>query len=293
VVKLPAAYAFQRPQGHILPSGLEAKVKAFPLLVGPSELWFGLDILGGPVIQEMDDTKYDPDHISILFRAALYAWSKRRKVSLDGIGKLNIVASMPPGAFADRKLNKQAERAYKLAFNRGQRHIQLRDGYTSTQIVTQFGGLQREAVESISSIARPKALVLIVDIGSGTIDYALYNGETKPILSKSDNDGLIHAFDEINPHNSNLAELDVLRNKKNLPPQIKLRFNTIKNRIIKMRRLLPQPIEKIAIIGGGASLMTSPIKATFSQLVTSVVFKDEYENARSNWRAAGGKEDAN
>jgi hypothetical protein len=292
VAKLPAAYAFQRPTGQILPSGLEAKSKAFLLIVGASELWFGLDVLSGPTISELDDTKYDPDHISILFRAALYAWSKRHKMDLGKLSRLGVVASMPPGAFADRQLNKRAERAYKLAFNRGQSHVQIRDGHESIQIVTQFSGLQRESIGAIASIARPNALILIVDIGFGTVDYALFNGGSEPILSKSDNIGLAHAYEQINPANPALAELMVLRSKKTLPNEIKVHFNGIKNRVVMIRRKLRQPIEKIAIIGGGAPLMTSPIRATFGQLTNQLVVKDEYENARANWLAAGGS-DAN
>lgn len=294
VAKIPAAYAFQCPPAEVLPSGLEAKLKAFFLMIGTNKLWFGLDILGGPIIQEMDDTKYDAEHIAILFRAALYAWGQRWKINLADLGRLNIVVSMPPGAFANRKLNKQAEVAYSKAFNRGQSHLQVRDGKTSVQVVTKFGGLQREAVASVGSIIRPRSTTLIVDIGFGTEDYILFNGGSEPIMAKSTNVGLAHAFVEIDPANPSKAELSVLRNKKSLPPAILTHFSEIKKRIVMIRRGMAQsqPVEKIVIIGGGAMLMSPPIKQAFSKLAEKVVIKSEYENCIENWRVAGGK-DAN
>jgi hypothetical protein len=295
LTNLPAAYAIQRPSRQILPSsGKEVnRLQAFSLPVGDTVLWFGVDILGGPVFQKLDDTKYDPKHISILFKAGLYAWSQKHKVDLASLGKLNVVASMPPGAFADGKSRKLAEAAYRKAFNRGKSHLQI-DG---AQVVTQFGGLQREAVGVIGSIVRAKTTTLIVDIGSGTVDYVLYNGGLSPIWAKSANVGLAHAYADINPANPNQAELDAFRNKKVLHPRIKLHFSDIEQRIVMIRRGMEttEPVEKIVFIGGGAASMTLPIQLEFKKLAPSVVIKKaaEYQNAIENWRAAGGKEDAN
>lgn len=293
VDKGPAAYAFQEPPADILPSGKSAKLKAFSLQVTGRTLWFGLDILGGPVIQELDDTKYDPNHIAILFRSALYAWSTRHKIDLSTFGKLNIVSSMPPGAFADRAQHKQAERAYKAAFNRGQSHLKV----NGVQVITQFGGLQRECVSVIGSIIRAKTSTLLVDIGYGTDDFALYNGDPEPIFSKSLNTGLAHAFAQVDPANPAGAELRVLRNKQSLPPPILTHYSEIKRRIVMIRRAFAQscPIEKIEIIGGGAELMTPPVRTMFLSLAPKVAIAKgaEYKNVRANWLAAGGKDEDN
>lgn len=291
LAKLPMAYAFDRPARQVLPSGKEAsKLQAFSMLAGDTKLWFGQDILSGPVIQKMDDTKYDASHLTILFKAGLYAWSQRHKVDLASLGKLNVVVSMPPGAFADGRLRKLAESTYRKVFNRGQSHLHI-DG---AQVVTQFGGLQREAVGVISSIVRAETTTLIVDIGSGTVDYVLYNGGSEPIWSKSANVGLAHAFARINPSNPNQAELDTLREKKALHPRIKIHFSDIEQRVVMIRRGMEttQPVEKIVIIGGGAALMSPPIQSEFKKLAPSVTIKRdaEYQNAIQNWKAAGGKD---
>lgn len=294
LAKLPTAYAVQRPERQILPSGKEAsKLQAFSLPVGDTALWFDVDILSGPTYQKLDDTKYDPKHISILFKAGLYAWSQKHKIDLASLGKLNVMTSMPPGAFANGRLRRLAELAYKKAFNRGQSHFQI-DG---AQVVTRFAGLQREAVGVIGSIIREKTTTLIVDIGSGTIDYVLYNGGSEPIWAKSTNVGLVHAYADINPSNPGQAELDALRNKKVLHPRIKVHFSDIEQRIVMIRRSMEttQPVEKIVFIGGGSAAMTQPIQAEFKKLAPSVIIKKdaEYQNAIENWRAAGGRSESN
>lgn len=286
VAKIPQGYGLKRPSGQINSFGLENKAKTFCLIIGDQKMWFDTDILGIPVVQELDDLKYYPEHIAILFQAGLYKWGKQHNVDLSTLGTLYIVASMPPGAFQNRRLNKQAETAYRKTFNRGQSHLKIKDGQNTKQIVTQFAGLQREAVASIDFIVRSKALTLILDIGYGTVDFSLFNGGTEPILSKSENIGLLHAYQEINPINPNLAELALLRNKKHLPMPIRVHFNNIKNRVAMIRRKLPQPIDKLVIIGGGAAMMTPEIKTTFQPLANTLVVKDEWVNARANYEKA-------
>lgn len=290
VAKIPAAYAIKEPQGQILPSGFEAKVNAFSLLFDKTKLWFGQDVLSGPVIQELDETKYDKFYISVLFRAVLYEWSHRHKIDLNSLGKMNIVTSMPPGVYQDRLLHKQAELAYKKAFNRGQSHMKILDGKHVAQIITHFGGMERESVGAYSKSIGQGLFTLVIDLGSGTNDYSLFNGSDKPIYTATDNSGFLHTYAEMNPTRPSLAELIVLRDKKNPPQEINLHFNAIKKKIVMLKRTLKAPIGKIIVIGGGATLMKqSPtIKAEFSQLAPLSI-RDEYENARSNWRAAGGK----
>ncbi len=288
---LPCAYGRKEPPQRTLPSGVFAELQAFPLLIGDKKIWFGLDVLGGQAIREMDEGKYDADHISVLFRAVLYKWGKAHNVDLASLGTLNVWASMPPGVYADRGKKALALKAYQVAFNRRQSHLQIRDGKTAKQVVTQFGGLQREAVSTVGKKTKDKT-VLVVDIGGGTIEYVMYNGGAEPIFAKTDNSGMLHAFEQVNPLNPGLAELEYLSNKsKGLPEPVKIHFNTIKNRILMIKRRIPLDVDKIEFIGGGAEMMTPPIKATFKKLAPSVVIKRgaEYENARANWRAAGGE----
>lgn len=286
VAKIPQGYAVKKPPGQIRKSGIQNKVKAFFLKIDDLDIWFGTDILGGPIIQELDDLKYDPKHISILFQAVLYEWSRQYNVDLSDLGTLYVVASMPPGAFQDRSLNKQAESAYRKAFNRRQSHMKIRDGKNTVQIVTQFGGLQREAVDSISQTKRSKSLTLIIDIGYGTVDFVLFNGGAEPSWSRSDNIGLAHAYQEVDSSNPQAVELALLRDKKNLPLPVQVHFNNIKNRIVMIRRILNSPIDKIILIGGGAAMMTPQLKSTFAPLANNLVVLDDKVNARANYEKA-------
>lgn len=290
VAKVVAAYSLKRPPGLInSKSGLENDPRAFALWVDGDALWFGSDVLGGQVIRELDENKYNPDHIALLFRAALYQWGKQHKVDLADLGKLNVVCSMPPGSYKDRGLNRKASLAYQRAFNRRQSHLKIKDERGAVQVITQYGGLAREAVGYMTG-ATAADLTLTVDIGYGTVIYVLFNGRPEPIQMKTDNSGLLHAYLEINGVAPNLAELNVLREKGNLPDEVKMHFNAIKNRVQSFKRAyVDHTLRKITFIGGGASLMTARIKASFRQMAPEVVFKDEYVNVRSNWALAEGQ----
>ncbi|MHA1942173.1 MAG: hypothetical protein ACW97P_10675, partial [Candidatus Hodarchaeales archaeon] len=95
-ISIPAMYAFDKP--IVISNGKEIKSKAYSLLFRQSdgsdlELWFGDDILASQsIIHKIDEAKYDANHISILFRAALYEWQRKYKIPF---GKLSVVASMP------------------------------------------------------------------------------------------------------------------------------------------------------------------------------------------------------
>lgn len=293
--KIPSRVSFDCPPGQISPkTGQELKPRAFPLLFPQEDLtvtrWFGQDTLGAGSIQKLDMAKYDPNHITVLFRAALYQWSKMHRVDLASLGKLNIVASMPPGLFKDQQKNKLALTAFRKAFNRGQSHLKIRDEKTSVQIVTQFQGLVREAVAFGQDIPRQGEFVLIVDIGGFTNDFALYNGSAEPLATWTDNNGLLAAYTDIDPLNPAQAELKILRTKKSgLPHQLTTFYNEVERRVQIIALRLPNPITKLYVIGGGAALMTSAIKNTFSPLADKVIFKNEYANCEANWRKAGGK----
>lgn len=293
VASMPAGFALKEPSPQIDDQGIETKLKAFKLIVKDREIWFDLDILGGPITRELDDLKYDPSYMSIIFSGILYKWGRQHGVELSTLGKLNVVASMPPGLFSDRAKNKQAKNAYQATFNRRQSHLKIRDGKTTTQIITQFGGLQRETVGAINLTSLEK-VILLIDIGYGTVDYALYvDGELK--FSKSENTGMLHAFQEIDPINPNLAELNYLRNKKNLPEEILVHFGMIKNRVAIIRRGLQsrqREIDRLIILGGGGTMMTPELKRNFGKLARSIVVKGTDVNVRANWKAANAN-DAN
>lgn len=301
VAKIPSGYAYEQPPGQINASGQLGKAKAFSLLFSQDNgndlrLWFDQDILAIPSIQKLDDMKYDSGHISVLFRAVLYQWflthRDRHKVSLADLGRLNVVVSMPPGLYQDVRIFNKAKKAYKSAFNGKSRfsHQKIRDGKQTVQIVTQFGGLQQEAVAWGQNKPKRGEWVLTVDLGGGTDDYALFNGSDKPRETKTSNTGLLHVYQQINPVDPGAAELEILRNKKGpLPFQLLTYFNEVERRIQLFTRRLPTKVSRIYIIGGGAALMPASVQRTIKQLAPEVFIIDEYATCRANWLKAGGR----
>ena len=296
---IPSQYAFDQPV--ILKSGQECKIDAFSLLFRVSkkvdaQLWFGDDTLASEdIITEIDQAKYTASHIQRMFQAVLYKWSSKHKIPLSSLGKLNICVSMPPGAYQKLALRKQAQSAYEAAFNTGQSHIQLRDGKSSTQIVTQFHSLVREAVAWRGEIPRRGELILTFDFGGGTDDVVLFNGSSEPIDSKTYNTGLIHTYQKISLVNPSRVELRILRDKIYAPPALLTYFNQKKLLVQMALRGLPERAsKKVYLIGGGAEMIArhKAIKAGFMKLLPSgnLFVKDQYANVMANLEVSNEKE---
>jgi hypothetical protein len=297
VAKIPARYTTSKPPGQISEkTGIELKSKSFMLLIKGQERWFGDDVLSVQSFHENDISKCSPEHISILFRAALYKWSKQHNIDLNSLGKLHIVASMPPGDFKKSTLNKAILNIYRKTFNTGQSHPKIRDGKNTWQIVTHFDKLVPEAAVWGSSMPRKNELILVVDIGYFTVDYVWFNGSVIPAQTLSDNAGLLHAYSAMNSINPAQAELKVLRlwRKGLLPDKEKdilmMAYNKIKGRIQETNSqceiLVNKAPDKIYFIGGGASLADSEVKQAFSGLATKVIYKNEFTNVEANRKKA-------
>jgi hypothetical protein len=291
-VSIPSIIAFDKPV-VVGASGKELKAKAFSLLFKrkdgvDSQLWFGQDVLASQtIIHEIDDGKYEAGHISILFRAVLYAWSREHGIPISDLGKLSIVASMPPGLYKTAKLRLQAEKAYKAAFNRYQSHVKVRPAKgEAIQIVTRFDKLVREAVLFGANAPRQGELVLVFDIGGGTRDVALFNGSATPLKTWSKPNGLIRAFEIINPVDIYEAELMAIASKNDPLPAIVSFYKDVEGDIRRSIRVLRRPVDKIYIIGGGAKLMSSSTKARIKSLASEVIIKDEFATSEANWKEA-------
>jgi hypothetical protein len=289
-ISIPAIIAFDKPV--IIKNGKEITPNAISLLFRQADgsdqvLWFGQDVLASQsTIHKIDEGKYNPDHISVLFRAALYEWQRKYKISLSSLGKLEITTSMPLGFYQQKKLRTQAEKAYDKAFNRGQSHVKIRDGKTTTQIVTSFNELIRETVVWGKTVPRKNKLVLVVDLGGGTNDLALFNGSDEPVDARTLKNGLLHTYAKIDPINPNRAELKILRDKNNLPREMLAYWNQIENIIRTITREYKYPVNDIYLIGGGASLMPKSIKSVLKTLAPNVSIRDEFVNAKANWKKA-------
>jgi hypothetical protein len=257
-------------------------------------LWLGQDTLGVPSTQKQDAQKYDAAHIQILTKGVLAQWElthKRRGVDLSKLGRLNIVASMPPAMFEDGPTFARAERAYTDAFNKSaQSHPKIkRPGMPTVQIVTRFAGLVQEAVAWGQDTPRDGEWSLVIDLGGGTRDWAIFNGSKAAKYKGSKNNGLMDAYEQIDGLNPALAELEILRNKKGHWPELVTWYSDVELGIQRLIRAFRHPINRLYIIGGGAPLMPENVKASIKSLAPKVVFKDEYATCRANWLAAGGK----
>jgi hypothetical protein len=292
---VPSQYAFDEPL--IVKAGQEKKIDAYPLLFrvdkGDLRLWFGNDTLASEnIIAEIDQAKYSKNHLQRMLQAVLYQWSKDHGVPLSELGKLNICVSMPPGAYQRTADRKQAEKAYRNAFNTGQSHMKIRPVNGETvQIVTKFHSLVREAVVWGSDIPRRGELVLTVDLGGGTDDVVLFNGSPEPIDSKTYKTGLIRTYRKINPVNPAEVELRIFRDKNYMPFPLLTYFNEKKRLIQEILRVLPDRSDKkVYLIGGGAALIArqKTIKAEFAKLMPprKLIVKDQFANAIANLREA-------
>ena len=299
VAKIPSRYAEEKPPGKLNKSGQRGTAQAFEMLIThpggrTSSLWFGQDTLAIPATQKAYAQKYDPIHIQILLKGALAQWEKTHKsrgVDLSKLGPLNIVASMPPVMFEDTAVHNRAKKAYKEAFNKNpQSHHNIRrPDMPTVQIVAKFDRLQQEAVAWGTKIPRDGEWVLVIDLGGGTRDFALFNGSTTPKRKGSSKNGLIDAFEGIDSLNRAYAELEVMRDKKRRWAPLMAWYSDVEMGIGRLIEKCPHPISRLFIIGGGAALMPEGVKSSMRTLAPEVTFKDEYTNARANWLAAGGK----
>jgi hypothetical protein len=299
VAKIPSRYTHKKPAGRPNKGGQLGKPQAFELIFtqkdnGVIRLWFGQDTLSIPSIQKLDMQKYNAAHIQILAKAVLSQWEtthKRHGVDLSQLGQLNIVASMPPGLFEDSAAYNMALKAYKDAFNKSpQSHPKIkRPGKPTVQIVTRFNGLVQEAVHWGEDTPRKGEWILVIDLGGGTRDWALFNGSDTPLGKGTSNNGLLDAYAQINPLNPAMAELEILRNKKKQWQELTIYFSDVEMGIQQITRKLPYDIDRLYIIGGGASLMPNSVQQSIKTLAPKVIFKDEYTNCRANWLKAGGK----
>jgi hypothetical protein len=257
------------------------------MLFDDQVLWFGQDVLGLTNIRELDSLKYNPKHIMILFKAILYHWSQQHRIDIESLGKLCIVASMPPNLYANKTLHNKALSAYSKAFNTT-KPIYLRTSDTTHRIATKFVALKREAISYIEvNQSRLPGYTLLIDLGYGTIDSGLFkNGCATPLTINTQNNGLIHAYAEIDSINPDAIELNIMRG--NSIQQIKPYLSNVKNSIIRVHRLLQSEggLSNLILIGGATRLMDSNYKKSLRDIAPNLIVKDEFENARSNLKFA-------
>lgn len=294
VSKIPSAYSLTKPEGAVSgKTGARLKPKTFSLTIEDSVLWFGLDVLGTATIRELDAAKYDPRHIRVLFAAVLVKWLKQHGLNPDILNRLKIVCSMPPQEYQDSQARAFAEKAYKAAFTPRQSPWFIRSNHFDTfRLRTVYGGLMPETISYMRTNRHIKTagFIVLVDIGYGTVDYVIYNGQNlaKPLLVSSQNNGLIQLFTEMNDVDFNRAELALLRHEETLV-RANVHLNQIKNKLTTITRTLAKRTDQVNIVflGGGCKLMTKEFKANVKRIFGNVLFKDEFENVRNNYQLAG------
>lgn len=288
VSKIPAGYALFEPQGAVsAKTGARVKAKAFHLQVGEKALWFGQDALGAGLVLEIDGHKYDPKHIRLLFAANVVKLAKQHKLDPAALGILRVVCSMPPEQYQDARLRAQAETAYKAAFTVKNPWYVRSNLFETFRLQTVFGGLEPEAASYVRVNQTKPGFTVICDLGYGTVDYCVFReGGTTPLVAKSQNNGLVQVYTKIDEVDQNQAELTVLR-EGDEQGYLLAYFNSIKNKLASVVRVLPQGGRiSVVVIGGGVKLMPQAVKQSWRAAFGGIVFKDEFTNVRSNWELA-------
>jgi len=286
--KIPAAYSVSMPTSLLSPTtGKPMKPKTFSLSYGEKTYWFGEAALRtGDSIREIDAHKFnDAEHIQIIFAAALANHVKAHKIDPEAWGRLSIATSLPPSAYADMPTRAKAIKAYEAAFAKRSAPWYVRSSIVDTfRISTEFAGMYQEAA-TLAQTMKLNRLTLFGDLGYGTLDLVLVDPRRiEPVFAKSFNVGLAHAFEKLNPINTDRAEYDLLTDaaaRSNLAAH----FSTIKGKLSLALRHAPGA--DLVLIGGGTKLMPPSVLSGFKAMAPTVRVMDEYSNARANEQATG------
>lgn len=287
VAKLPANFSYTQPDGELSAKTLaRIKPKAFSIIADGRELWFGLDSLSNGNGRAIDQAKYHADYLRPLFAASLVQWFKQHRQSPDMLDgkRLNVVASMPPELYQDKATRTKTERAYAETFNH-RIDWQVKNSQVDTfQLFTQFQQVTPETLTYMSVNLAKAGYTVVFDLGYGTLDIAIFAaGSDVPVMTKSLNKGLLHAFSSINALAVNQVELDILRSKSY--DRLNDYFNEVRTIVQTVTRKLPEPL-KLVGIGGGVNLMSKAARDSFNLAFSGLIFKDEFTNARASERVA-------
>ncbi len=284
VASVISGYAKEMPLGELNnKSMLLSSPKAFGLEIDNENLYFGRDILSGQMVKYIDKRKYTkPQYLMLLFKAALYQWSKQPTTDINLLqeNRLNIVAGIPPAAYQDRSYRLMVEKAYKGIFDHNKPNYIKPVGRPAIPFFTSFGGVKPETLSLYLALRKLKTgYTIVIDMGYGTFDYALFNSEKiDPEATKTVKNGLLHAYGEMNPTNSYSSELDTLRGIA-IPAMY---LNKIELKIFEVLRVVQnfnQPIH-LDLIGGGVKLLSADTIKDFKSEVASLWLGDSYTNAR-------------
>lgn len=278
--KQPSVYSPVEPEAELLPNGKTRKLQAHSLVFGQEgkELWFGQDTLGGKTIRYIDGLRYDPDHLSILFKSALVGWANKHKVDINTLGKLNIVACIPN--FDQDKV--KAERVFRTAFNVGSKANYIRTPKDTYRITTHFETLIPECYGYAMANNGLKGYTILADLGYGTIIFSLLQNQT-PISISSFNAGLLHMLQD-NAYKADAYELSILRNKGNLDNLDLIPYcNELLNRIAGYTRKLEYygGCNNLILMGGTTNQLPNEIKNQLKYLARNVKLLDEYTNSEA------------
>jgi hypothetical protein len=287
VSKVPSGYAEIEPQGPIGKNNTHIKPKAFSILSADKLLWFDQDVLSVRLNRELDHGKYNVDYIRAMFSGVMAKAAIQHKLNTDAIGPMNVVCSMPPESWQNASHRKVAEAAYRKVFNARLPWFIRGEKFDTFRINTQFGGIVPEAMSYGKAFGLKPDFTIISDIGSGTVDYVVFRTDPEnPLIVKSINDGLLHAYDEIGGVNNRDIELGLIRG--NNRDSLSSYFSDIKHQLTKICRKLDTGSKRInlVLIGGGCKLMTPDVKSSFRQSFGNILIKDEFVNVRANARLA-------
>lgn len=287
VAKIPAAYSTTQPKGAISgKSGNRLKDKSFCEVIDGQEYWFGTDVLGSPsIIRELDEFKYKPDHIQILWIGVLSQWSRQHKVSLSDLPLIKVVCGMPAELHADASTRKTATAAYRTGLKSRKGSDKDKDNRLMAN-GKRFTSQHSLTVPEAASYGRVRGFdpdyMIVHDMGYGTDDTCLFKkGEPEPLARLTEPNGMVTLYASQNV-NQNLAELAYIR-KQGDNQALQAHINSSKNRLQLLHRRLPESQKRntgLTILGGGAVMANGSFKTELQQVFSPVVVKDEYETAR-------------
>jgi hypothetical protein len=280
VSKIPNWVTSQEPKGALnKKTMIAAKPMAFALEINGQSKWFGQDTLSLGGEQEIDEDKYKPAYIKMMFKAVLFRWLDQHRIEPEWLEdkRLSIICGMPPEQYQDRAIRGKAEKVYGNLFEQNKPdYIKIPDEI-AIPFFTSFKSLRPETLAWRAVYRLKPGYTLLVDLGYGTSDFCLlHSSKEMPLKTISLPNGLLHVHNENNPTSPWLSELETMRGDK--PDNY---ANITKSKIRQIARQVN--LAQLVVFGGGVQLLdTETIKDIkgYAENVSLGRGYDEFSNAR-------------
>lgn len=279
--KIPNGYTFSEPEGGLNQDSLtNMAAQTFYLETDKGRIYFGSDILRTRITRRINDQKYKPEYMTLMFSALMAQLVRsKKKLDFESLGVITVNAGMPSKPYQDKRTRDATKRAYQKVFGKKSAPWYVKgEGFNTFRLTTRFGELYPEATTVAATVdARGFDLVLVGDIGFGTNDWVIYCPKTGRVLSVGTLDnGLRSFFYENSITTQYKTELDYVTGygDSNL---IKDYFQIIwDNLYAATMAYKPAKIKPVLI--GGTKLIPSDMKSELKSDYKGLTFGDEFNN---------------